>query len=98
MRQDAPLRIFIIVSAFIHITVLCPWPFLRMMPRPEVSFRKIELTYFQDSERDDVFIKDSASLTSYLGEFKSPGDSAVIDLIRGNTSLTLNIEIGKRPE
>jgi S1-C subfamily serine protease len=46
---------------------------------------------------DDVPVEDSAALTSYLGEFKSPGDTATIGVIRGNTELELPIEIGNRP-
>jgi S1-C subfamily serine protease len=47
---------------------------------------------------DDTPVKDSADITSYLGEFKSPGDVATIKLIRGATELEFPIEIGMRPE
>lgn len=47
---------------------------------------------------DDVPVKDLAELTSYLGEFKSPGDTATIKVIRGTTELELSIEIGNRPQ
>ena len=47
---------------------------------------------------DNVSVKDSADLTSYLGEFKSPGDAATIGLIRGTARLNLDIKVGKRQE
>lgn len=46
---------------------------------------------------DDVPVKDLAEITSYLGEFKSPGDRATIEVIRSTTELELSIEIGNRP-
>jgi S1-C subfamily serine protease len=46
---------------------------------------------------DDMPVGDSADLTSYLGEFKSPGDVAKIEVIRGTNELELFIEIGNRP-
>ncbi|MFC1915705.1 trypsin-like peptidase domain-containing protein [Chloroflexota bacterium] len=45
---------------------------------------------------DGVAIRDIAALTSYLGEYKSPGDNATITLIRGTTEVELSLEIGKR--
>jgi len=47
---------------------------------------------------DDVTVRDSADLTSYLGEFKNPGDMSTINLIRGTTRMEISIEIGKRQE
>ncbi len=47
---------------------------------------------------DDIPVKDSADLTSYLGEFTSPGDAVTIGLIRGTTDLELSIEVGKREQ
>jgi len=47
---------------------------------------------------DGVSVKDMGELTSYLGEFKSPGDAATISLIRGSTEIELSIEVGKREE
>jgi len=47
---------------------------------------------------DAMPVTDSADLTSYLGEFKSPGDAATIGLIRGSTEIELSIEVGKREE
>lgn len=46
---------------------------------------------------DGTGVRNSAELTSYLGEHKSPGEEAVITLIRGNRNLELSLEIGKRP-
>lgn len=45
---------------------------------------------------DGVPVRDTAGLTSYLGEFKSPGEASTIGLIRGANSLELTIEIGTR--
>lgn len=45
---------------------------------------------------DGVTIRDVATLTSYLGEHKSPGETATITLIRDTTELELSLEIGKR--
>ena len=45
---------------------------------------------------DGVPVRDSGELTSYLGEFKSPGDTAIIGLIRGTSRLELSIEVGER--
>jgi S1-C subfamily serine protease len=45
---------------------------------------------------DDIPIQDIAGLTSYLGEFKSPGDNITIKLIRGTTELEIPLTIGKR--
>ena len=47
---------------------------------------------------DDVPINDKADLTSYLGEFISPGNIVTFGIIRGTTILELSIEIGKRSE
>jgi S1-C subfamily serine protease len=47
---------------------------------------------------DGISARDDAEFTSYLGEFKSPGDTAKIGIIRGTEELELSIEVGKRPE
>lgn len=46
---------------------------------------------------DGVAIRDVAALTSYLGEFKSPGETTTLTLTRDNVELELSIETGKRP-
>lgn len=46
---------------------------------------------------DGVAIRDVAALTSYLGEFKSPGETATLTLTRDNKELELSLETGKRP-
>jgi 2-alkenal reductase len=43
-----------------------------------------------------VPVKDTGELTSYLGEYESPGDTTVIEVMRGATSLKLTVEIGTR--
>jgi S1-C subfamily serine protease len=45
---------------------------------------------------DGVPIRDIAILTSYLGEHKSPGETATLSLIRDTAELELSLEIGKR--
>jgi putative serine protease PepD len=45
---------------------------------------------------DDTPARDTADLTSYLGEFKSPGDNVTIGLIRGTARLKLDIKVGTR--
>ena len=46
---------------------------------------------------DGVAIRDVAALTSYLGESKSPGETATLTLNRDNRELKLSLETGKRP-
>ena len=53
-------------------------------------------------EADDIIVaidgqtvNSTADLTSYLGEHKSPGDDATIELIRGNSRLEISLKIGK---
>lgn len=43
-------------------------------------------------------VKDSSDLTSYLGEFISPGDVVTIGILRGTTEMELSIEVGRREE
>ncbi|MFC1930851.1 trypsin-like peptidase domain-containing protein [Chloroflexota bacterium] len=45
---------------------------------------------------DGVAVNNVAELTSYLGEHKSPGETATITLIRDTNILELSTEIGKR--
>jgi len=47
---------------------------------------------------DGIPVRNSADLTSYLGEFKSPGDAATIGLTRGTTQLELSLEVGTRQQ
>jgi S1-C subfamily serine protease len=46
---------------------------------------------------DDISLIDTSTLTSYVGEFKSPGDVMSVGIIRGSTRLTLNIILGQMP-
>ncbi len=45
---------------------------------------------------DGIPVRDSAELTSYLGEFKSPGDELIVEIIRGDEIIELLIEVGTR--
>lgn len=45
---------------------------------------------------DGVPVRDTADLTSYLGEFNSPGDTTVLDILRGPTRTEITVEIGTR--
>ncbi len=47
---------------------------------------------------DGVPVRDTGGLTSYLGEYASPGDETVIEVIRGTTRLEISVEIGIREE
>lgn len=46
---------------------------------------------------DSFIIRYTSDLLSYLGEYKSPGDSANITLIRSTTRMVLPVQIGKKP-
>lgn len=46
---------------------------------------------------DGVSIRDTADFTSYLGEFKTPGDVSSVQILRGSTTLTLSVTVGTRP-
>jgi S1-C subfamily serine protease len=46
---------------------------------------------------DGVAARDIADFLSYLGEFKSPGDTAVLELIRGTSKLKVSVTVGLRP-
>jgi len=43
-----------------------------------------------------VPVRDTGDLTSYLGEYASPGDETVIEVIRDNTRLEISVELGTR--
>ncbi len=45
---------------------------------------------------DGVQVRDSGEITSYLGEFKSPGDTAIITLLRDGDEIELLIVVGTR--
>jgi len=46
---------------------------------------------------DGVMVRDTAAFTSYLGEYKSPGETATLTIIRDSSSLEKSITIGKHP-
>lgn len=45
---------------------------------------------------DGMPVRDMDELTSYLGEYNSPGDEVVIDVIRGGDTLEIYVELGTR--
>ena len=45
---------------------------------------------------DGVAVRDTGSLTSYLGENKSPGDTVTIRLIRSGTTMNVSVILGTR--
>lgn len=45
---------------------------------------------------DGVLVRDAGGLTSYLGEYLSPGDEVVIGVMGGNTMQEISVEIGER--
>ena len=64
MRQDTPFKICIILSTCIHLAVLHPWPFLRLIPEPDISSQRIELVYLQNNLIEDVIVKDTKPVIS----------------------------------
>jgi S1-C subfamily serine protease len=46
---------------------------------------------------DGVMVRDTSAFTSYLGEYKSPGETATLNLLRDSSGLELSIEITTRP-
>lgn len=46
---------------------------------------------------DGMMVRDTAAFTSYLGEYKSPGETATLTIIRDSSSLEKPITIGKHP-
>lgn len=64
MWRNTPFKICIVLSACTHIAIIYPWPFLQSMSRPEISFQRIELTYFEEGAIQDVLIKDLKPITS----------------------------------
>ncbi len=47
---------------------------------------------------DGTPIRDVAALTSYVGEYKSPGEPTKLSLLRGETSLERSFTMGSMPE
>jgi putative serine protease PepD len=47
---------------------------------------------------NDVPVRDSAEITSYLGEYTTPGDIATLRIIRFSSEMELSVEIGMREE
>ncbi len=47
---------------------------------------------------DGISMRNISDLTSYLGEFKSPGDTTVIEAIRGSTKVKVSVIVGKRTQ
>jgi S1-C subfamily serine protease len=46
---------------------------------------------------DGVAVRNIADLTCYLGEFKSPGDIALVQVMRGTAKMAWPIMVGTRP-
>ena len=45
-----------------------------------------------------VAMRNVAELTSYLAEYTSPGDTAVLEILRDDTIEELSVEIGSREQ
>ncbi|OGO45102.1 MAG: hypothetical protein A2Z05_06815 [Chloroflexi bacterium RBG_16_60_22] len=45
---------------------------------------------------DGFQVRNTSDLTSYLGEFKSPGDDATLEVMRGTTRMQIPIVVGTR--
>ncbi len=46
---------------------------------------------------DETSIRNKADLTSYLGEFKSPGEPAILQISRGGATLKITVQLGTAP-
>jgi S1-C subfamily serine protease len=46
---------------------------------------------------DGVAVNSVDDLTSYLGEYKSPADSAILELLRGSGKINITVTVGLRP-
>jgi len=64
MTLERPFKICIIISACAHLALMYPWPHIRLIRDPEISFKKIELAYWRDDPSDKVFIKELEPITS----------------------------------
>ena len=64
MWQDISFKVCIILSTCIHIAVLYPRPLLRLMSKPEITFKRIELTYLKEGGIKEVLVKSSEPITS----------------------------------
>ncbi len=71
MSSNAHFKICIILSTFIHLTLLHSRPFMPFIQRSEMPSQRIELTYFQESPAKDVVIKNIKPIVSS----KTPGAS-----------------------
>jgi S1-C subfamily serine protease len=47
---------------------------------------------------DGIPVTDTADLTSYLGEHKSPGDTTVLEILRGTTKIEITVKVGIRTQ
>jgi len=47
---------------------------------------------------DGVSVRDIADLTSYLGEYKSPGDTTELSILRGTTKIEISVTVGTRTQ
>ncbi len=63
MQESAAFKICFILSALTHFTLLGPWSSMRFAARPEITFQKVELTYFRTGG-DDMIVKDINPITS----------------------------------
>lgn len=57
-------KICIILSTCVHLAVLCPRSFLRLIPKQERPSQRIELTYFRSGPIKDVVVKDIKPITA----------------------------------
>ncbi len=57
-------KICIILSTCVHLAVLCPRSFLRLIPKQEWPSQRIELTYFRSDPIKEVVVKDIEPITA----------------------------------
>ena len=72
MISSAPFKVCIIISACVHIAMLYPWSVLRSVTKPDVRFRKIELTYFRNGSIEEMAAKDVKPAASSRHEREKP--------------------------
>jgi len=77
MLQDAQFKICFILSAFIHLTLLSPWSFMQFTAKPEITFQKVELTYFKMGEVEGMIVKDLKPITSVKKDVENADAGAI---------------------
>ncbi len=62
--DDRKSMIALCVSVIMHAVVIYPWPWAHLFSQSEISFRKIELTYYSEEPVNAVIVKDKPPIHS----------------------------------